>query len=174
MHETMIDQTPASMAAWMPMPATTTYSPRDNMWMFVFVGLVIAFVAAVLYFVLAYHLTNLYATEHHGVERFLLVVATSFLGALAAVLKRVNGLQRSLPGAIRVVSVTSVGARERLMLVEVGGQQLLVGAAPGRIQTLLVLDEKVSAPQHAAGRQTGGFAERLRDALNGPSREARP
>ena len=30
------------------------------------------FVAAVLYFVLVYHLTNLYATEHHGVEAFLL------------------------------------------------------------------------------------------------------
>lgn len=31
------------------------------------------FVAGVLYFVLAYHLTNLYATEHHGYERFLLL-----------------------------------------------------------------------------------------------------
>ncbi len=31
------------------------------------------FVAAVLYFVLVYHLTNLYITENHGVERFLLV-----------------------------------------------------------------------------------------------------
>ncbi|VFM94879.1 MAG: prokaryotic molybdopterin-containing oxidoreductase family, membrane subunit [Candidatus Kentron sp. G] len=31
------------------------------------------FVAAVLYFVLVYHLTNLYATEHHGVEYFILV-----------------------------------------------------------------------------------------------------
>lgn len=31
------------------------------------------FVAGVLYFVLAYHLTNLYATEHHGVERFILL-----------------------------------------------------------------------------------------------------
>ncbi len=30
------------------------------------------FVAGVLYFVLVYHLTNLYATEHHGVEAFLL------------------------------------------------------------------------------------------------------
>lgn len=30
------------------------------------------FVAAVLYFVLVYHLTNLYATEHHGVEKFIL------------------------------------------------------------------------------------------------------
>ena len=30
------------------------------------------FVAGVLYFVMVYHLTNLYATEHHGVEAFIL------------------------------------------------------------------------------------------------------
>ncbi len=30
------------------------------------------FVAAVFYFVIAYHITNLYATEHHGVEAFIL------------------------------------------------------------------------------------------------------
>jgi len=31
------------------------------------------FVAAVMYFVLAYHLTNLYATQHHGFEAFILM-----------------------------------------------------------------------------------------------------
>lgn len=31
------------------------------------------FVAAVLYFVLVYHLTNLYASEHHGIETFILI-----------------------------------------------------------------------------------------------------
>ncbi|MEJ2115468.1 MAG: polysulfide reductase NrfD, partial [Gammaproteobacteria bacterium] len=31
------------------------------------------FVAAVLYFVIAYHITNLYATEHHGIEAFILL-----------------------------------------------------------------------------------------------------
>jgi molybdopterin-containing oxidoreductase family membrane subunit len=31
------------------------------------------FVAGVLYFVLVYHLTNLYITKHHGVERFILL-----------------------------------------------------------------------------------------------------
>ena len=31
------------------------------------------FVATVLYFVIAYHLTNLYATEHHGIESFILL-----------------------------------------------------------------------------------------------------
>lgn len=92
---------------------------------------------------------------------------------LAALLRRVNGLQRSLPGAIRVVSVTSVGARERLMLVEVGGRQLLLGAAPGRIETLLVLDEPVAVPQPGAAAQAGGFAQRLREALHAPARETR-
>ena len=102
----------------------------------------------------------------------LLLMIVVIIG-LAALLKRVGGLQRSLPGAIKVVSVTSIGARERLMLVEVGGRQLLLGAAPGRVQTLLVLDEPVTAPQAVAGRQGGGFAERLRDALAAPARETR-
>src|SRR3990172_449837 len=31
------------------------------------------FVAAVLYFVIVYHLTNLYMTKHHDVERFILL-----------------------------------------------------------------------------------------------------
>lgn len=31
------------------------------------------FVATVLYFVIAYHLANLYATEHHGIESFILI-----------------------------------------------------------------------------------------------------
>jgi len=102
----------------------------------------------------------------------LLLMIVVIIG-LAALLKRINGLQRSLPGAIRVVSVTSIGARERLMLVEVGGRQLLVGAAPGRVQTLLVLDQPVAMPQAAAVRPAGGFAERLRDALSAPGRETR-
>lgn len=101
----------------------------------------------------------------------LLLMIVMIIG-LAALLRRVNGFQRSLPGAIRIVSVTSIGARERLLLVEVGGQQLLVGSAPGRVQTLLVLDQPLTVPQSAPG-QHGGFAERLRDALGSTGREAR-
>lgn len=101
-----------------------------------------------------------------------LLLMIALIVGLAAVLKRVNGLQRSLPGAIRVVSATSIGARERLLLVEVGGRQLLVGAAPGRLQTLLVLDEPVAAPPPVHG-EANGFAARLRDALGTSGRESR-
>lgn len=102
----------------------------------------------------------------------LLVMVVLIVG-LAALLKRFSGLQRGGPGAIRVVSTASIGARERLLLVEVGGQQLLVGAAPGRIQTLMVLDEPVSAPPGAGHAADGGFAARLRDALRTGAGEPR-
>ncbi|MEZ5840739.1 MAG: NrfD/PsrC family molybdoenzyme membrane anchor subunit [Hyphomicrobiales bacterium] len=38
-----------------------------------FRGLMIIFILAVLYFTTVMHITNMYATEHHGVERFLLL-----------------------------------------------------------------------------------------------------
>lgn len=102
----------------------------------------------------------------------LLLMIVIIIG-LAALLRRVNGMGRNLPGAIRVVSVASIGARERLMLVEVGGRQLLVGTAPGRVQTLLVLDQPIAVPQSTPHRPTGGFAERLRDVLSAPGQESR-
>jgi flagellar protein FliO/FliZ len=102
----------------------------------------------------------------------LLLMIVMIIG-LAALLRRVNGMGRNLPGAIRVVSVASIGARERLMLVEVGGRQLLLGTAPGRVQTLLVLDQPIAIPQSAPGRPAGGFADRLREALSAPGRESR-
>jgi flagellar protein FliO/FliZ len=102
-----------------------------------------------------------------------LLVMIAIIIGLAALLRRVNGMGRNLPGAIRVVSVASIGARERLMLVEVGGRQLLVGTAPGRVQTLLVLDQPVAVPHSALDHPTGGFADRLRDALSAPGRESR-
>jgi len=38
------------------------------------------FVAAVLYFTAVYHVTNLYATQHHGIERFLLLDGGIYTG----------------------------------------------------------------------------------------------
>jgi flagellar protein FliO/FliZ len=41
-------------------------------------------------------------------------------------------------GAIQVVGALAVGGRERVLLVEVGATRLLLGVAPGRVQTLHV------------------------------------
>ncbi|NII09185.1 flagellar biosynthetic protein FliO [Oleiagrimonas sp. C23AA] len=47
---------------------------------------------------------------------------------------------------IRCIESMMVGTKERIMLLEVGGQQLLVGVTPGGMRTLMVLDEPVPEP----------------------------
>ena len=50
-----------------------TERPLGDAILFRLKNLLGVFIAAVLYFVMVYHLSNLYATEHHSVERFILM-----------------------------------------------------------------------------------------------------
>jgi flagellar protein FliO/FliZ len=77
----------------------------------------------------------------------LLVLGAVFVAAWVA--RRLRGLGRFGTGAITVISEVGLGPKERAVLVQVGGKQLLLGVAPGRVSTLHVLDEPLSA-QHAA------------------------
>lgn len=72
----------------------------------------------------------------------LLVLAVVF-GA-AWLMRRLRGFGRFGNGALQVVTEVSVGTKERVVLVQVGKQQLLLGVAPGRVNTLHVLDEPVT------------------------------
>ncbi len=55
----------------------------------------------------------------------------------AWLLKRMGQFNRSSDGAMKIAGVLSVGSRERVVLVQVGGHhQLLLGVSPGRITTL--------------------------------------
>lgn len=72
-------------------------------------------------------------------------------------------------GQLRVLGGVSMGSRERVVLLQVGEKQLLVGVAPGRVQTLHVLDEPLQAAVLPAG-PGGQFATQLGQAL----RRARP
>ncbi len=64
---------------------------------------------------------------------------------------------------IDVVATRALGPKERLMVVEVAEQQLLVGMTATGMQTLHVLDKPVNVtPKEAA---LGGFAGRLRAAF---------
>jgi flagellar protein FliO/FliZ len=52
-------------------------------------------------------------------------------------------------GAIEVIADVAVGAKERAVLVQVGKQQVLLGVAPGRVNTLHVLAEPVDVQPKA-------------------------
>jgi flagellar protein FliO/FliZ len=88
----------------------------------------------------------------------LIVVIGAILGT-GILLRRVGRISSPVPGALRVLGGISVGARERVILVQVGEQQLLLGVAPGRVQTLHVLAQPVVDDTGASGGEK--FAERL-------------
>jgi flagellar protein FliO/FliZ len=94
---------------------------------------------------------------------FALALVVALIFALAWFVRRIGGAPGATSGVIRLVAGLSVGTRERVVLVQVGSTQLLVGVAPGRVQTLHVLDKPlVTTPvTNASGNASNSFAERL-------------
>ena len=93
-----------------------------------------------------------------------LLLGLGFLLALVGVawwlVRRMVGLQLAGNRApIRVLGSLPVGTRERVVLVQVGEQQLLLGVAPGRVNLLHRLDEPLSL------EGGGEFADRMRQVL---------
>ncbi|MFP4694999.1 MAG: flagellar biosynthetic protein FliO [Thiohalospira sp.] len=86
-----------------------------------------------------------------------------FIGVVAWLVRRMPGLTRSADGSLRVVAGIPVGQRERILLVEVGGEQIVVGVAPGRVELLHHLAEPVSST--TKGDEGSDFAHRLQERL---------
>jgi flagellar protein FliO/FliZ len=85
------------------------------------------------------------------------VVAAIF--GLGWILRRMHALPGSTHRALKVIATLPVGARERIAIIQAGDEQVLVGLAPGRIQTLHVLERPVpEAAPH--GRAFSALLER--------------
>lgn len=89
-----------------------------------------------------------------------MLVVLAILGGLAWLMRRSGRFGTGMSGALRVLGGVPMGSRERIVLLQVGDQQLLIGVAPGRIQTLHVLPEPITEAA-AATEHKGGFAQAL-------------
>lgn len=86
---------------------------------------------------------------------------------LAWLAKRFNRSHLSGSHGMRLLGGISLGAKERIVLVQVGDTQLLVGVAPGQLQTLHVLDEPIQSPEKAATPSAGNsFSHKLAKLIN--------
>jgi flagellar protein FliO/FliZ len=85
------------------------------------------------------------------------ILAIVMLGML---LRRLHPFSRIEPGAFQILAALSVGTRERVVLVRVGDKQLVVGVAPGRVQTLCELTG-ADRVEPLAANQEPSFAARL-------------
>ena len=92
----------------------------------------------------------------------LLVVGLIFF--LAWLLRRMQGTAVKGGQVIEIVGSRAIGPRDRLLLVQVGKEQILIGHTPGSIEALHVLAEPVEVP--ATARQaTPEFAQRLMELM---------
>ena len=91
-----------------------------------------------------------------------LVVVAIFV--LAWLVKKFNLTQQSSHGLIRIIAGLSIGTRDRIVLLQVGEEQILVGLTPGRIAKLHTLEHPLQAPDSIPA--SGSFASKLNRIMN--------
>jgi molybdopterin-containing oxidoreductase family membrane subunit len=114
------------------------------------------FIGAVLYFVMVYHLTNLYITQHHGFERFILldggVYTTLFwvvqigLGSLlplALLYLPATGQSRSWISVASLLVI--IGGLAQMYIIIIGGQAYPMDMFPGKEVTSTFFDGVVAS-----------------------------
>ena len=66
-------------------------------------------------------------------------------------LKKLTVQRGAAAGLMRIVAVTPVGGRERVVIVEVGTTWLVLGVAPGRVSALAEIPRQALPPNAAGG-----------------------
>jgi flagellar protein FliO/FliZ len=94
-----------------------------------------------------------------------LVLVLGLILGMAWLLKRMPGAGRGLRQSeqLRIVSMLSVGTKERVAVIQVGAEQLLVGVSPGGISRLYLLPVPLDvAPAPTLPNFADLLAKRLR------------
>ncbi len=90
-----------------------------------------------------------------------LAVVLVLVVVLAWLARRLNSARFAGARNLRLVGGLSLGARERILVVEVGDTQLVVGVAPGRVQTLHVLEQPLQGTAPGEAEAGESFSSRL-------------
>ena len=98
---------------------------------------------------------------------FGLVIVIGAILVMTWIIRRMGYVQARVSGAMKILGGLSLGQRERVVLMQVGEQQLVVGITPGNIRTLLVLDKPVSVEAAHQPSLEGSFAQKLQAMLKG-------
>ena len=114
------------------------------------------------------------ANEPVGVGNYLqmffgLFIIVALILGLAWFMRRMGNMNSMAAGNLKVLGGLSVGQRERIVLVQAGKTQLLVGVAPGEIRTLHVMDEPILTSEETTQKNPSGFAEKLHAAIKNRS-----
>ncbi len=92
-----------------------------------------------------------------------LMAVLALIYALAWFVKRKQGVHGMGNLAMKTVAVLPMGVKEKIILVEVGGKQILLGMTPSNINTLATFDEPIISTQ---AQSSVSFAQKLKDILH--------
>lgn len=90
-----------------------------------------------------------------------LLVVLAALFAFLWLLRRISPVQTGAQGAVRVVGGVMLGTRERLVIVEVADQWLLIGVAAGHVNHLHTMPRPAGYSASANNEAPSGFAGKL-------------
>jgi flagellar protein FliO/FliZ len=81
---------------------------------------------------------------------FALLLVLVAIFAAAWIARRMRGFNNRVGDAIDILADVPLGQKERAVLLKVGEQQILVGVAPGRVNTLHVLEQPLELKKPSA------------------------
>ncbi|MGJ9418165.1 flagellar biosynthetic protein FliO [Massilia sp. CMS3.1] len=100
---------------------------------------------------------------------FALVLVLALLAALAWAAKRYGPRVTGSTANLRMVGALNIGGRERIMVIEVGDQWIVVGASPGRVNALATMPKGDAAASAALAGHTpsaSNFSDWLKQTID--------
>lgn len=97
---------------------------------------------------------------------FGLLLVLALIGALGWGVSRLRGIVPTGQAPVKVVGATAVGTRERVVVVEVGGQWLVVGVGAGGVTLLDKIAPQPLAAAPSATAELPRFAAWLKQAMD--------
>ncbi len=102
-------------------------------------------------------------SEYFGQIMLSLILVLLIIFLAAWMLRRYSRFPGVADGNLKVIGALSVGQRERILLLQVGKEQIVVGVTSSKITTLHRLEEAVEVKDNAP--ISSQFSKRLQDAL---------
>lgn len=105
----------------------------------------------------------------HWMVGLLIVLSVFFLCVWA--MRKLSGVSVNGTEKMRIVGGLSLGMREKVILLQVGKKQLILGVTPGRIDALHVLegDDCLNREEPVSMSMDTGFAQKLMQVMKGRS-----
>jgi len=96
-----------------------------------------------------------------------LIVVLLIFFACIWFMKKMGALPVNANDGMRVVSGLSLGMREKLVLVQIGEKQLVLGVTPGRVEKLLVLEGEDTLFQQRNSATESEFSQKFKKIMSG-------